>query len=103
MVPQKIIVVPGIQHRLEKHADDLDVSHIAEPPVGSIDTSTDNPEFSVRNLLCQQVIFGVQHPFVKSAQPIEDGLVEQHEHSSAEGPYDLRSILCEVVGQIQKM
>jgi hypothetical protein len=40
---------------------------------------------------------------VKSAEPVEDGSIKEHEHSGAKGLYQHGTVLGNVVGEIEKV
>src|SRR5258708_30888193 len=80
-VVEKIIVVPGVEHGLHEQSDDLHVAHVAEAPVGRVNTSTNEPEAAVRDPLFQQIVFRRQRALRESAAPVQTALLSQHQHA----------------------
>src|SRR5262249_42111606 len=101
LIMKEIIVVPGIEHRLQEQTDDLQVTHVAEAPVGGVNAPANDPEPAVRNFLAQQIVLCVEGALVETAQAVERSLLEQHEHPSAERPDQHRAILRNVVSDIE--
>src|SRR5260370_2393888 len=71
LIMQEVVFVKRIQHGLEKEPDDTVAAHVTEAPVGGRDAAGDDAEFPVRDLLAEQIVFGVERVFVKAAQLIE--------------------------------
>src|SRR5437588_13114146 len=103
LIMEKVIVVPGVQHGLQKQPDNLEVSHVAETAVGGVNASADNPKPAIRHLLAEQVILGIQRLLVKTTEFLEDTSLEQHEHAGAEGAHHHRPILGDIVAQIKNV
>src|SRR5215472_15846302 len=74
-IVEEITVVPGVEHRLHEQPDDLEVTHVAEAPVGGVNASANDPEPAVRNFFAQQIVFCVQCPLVKAAQAVKRSLL----------------------------
>src|SRR5260370_5434917 len=66
-VVEKIIVVPGVEHGLHEQSDDLHVAHVAEAPVGRVNTSTNDPETAGRRLLAPPIDFLCHRAVVRTA------------------------------------
>jgi len=84
MIFQKEAFFSSVQRRIEEQTRWLEVSHLQEPSIGSEHRPFDDSEFVARYLLTEQVIFSEKRLFVKSADSMERGSIEQHKHSGAE-------------------
>src|SRR5260370_16030962 len=100
-VVEKIIVVPGVEHGLHEQSDDLHVAHVAEAPVGRVNTSTNDPQAAVPNLLAQQIVFLVQGALLESAEPVERGLLQQQKPTGNDTEYTHRARLFDCLSAIQ--
>src|SRR5258708_5192865 len=101
LIMQEVIFVERIQHGLEKEPDDTVASHVAEAAIRGGDATGDDSEFPVRDLLAEQIVFGVERVFVKAAQLIEPCFREQHVHAGAERAAEQRSVLRQIIEEIK--
>ena len=100
---EKVVFIKGVQHGLKEQQDDPGVSHIAKTAVRSVDFSGNDPKLPVCYFLAEQIVLGVERAFVESAQPVESGLREQHEHAGAERPAQQGAVLHEVAAEIEQL
>lgn len=84
VIAQEKAVIPGVERRPQKQAHDAKVAHFAEPAVRGHNASAHDSELSARYLLTEHVVFREQSAFVKTAQLIKAGALEQHVHARAE-------------------
>src|SRR5215470_7963634 len=59
-VMKEIVVVPGIEHRLQEQACDLHAAHVAEAAVGGVNASAHHAEAVITDLFAEQIIFRVE-------------------------------------------
>src|ERR1043165_6121957 len=77
--------------------------HAFETPVRGVNAAAYDSEPAISHLFAQEIVFSIQRLFMEASQPLEGGLLKQHEHSRAERLYQQRSVLCNVVGKIENL
>jgi hypothetical protein len=102
MIMQKIIIVPGVHHRFQKHPYNLPVPHAAEAAIGGLNATAYNAKLAIPNFFAEKIIFRVQRLFIESAKLVEGCFIKQHEHAGAERLDQQRSILRNVVQEIKR-
>jgi hypothetical protein len=77
------------------------VTHFLEAAIGGEDAARNNRKPAALYLLAQVIILGEKNFRIEAAESIEARLLEEHEHTGAEGLVQARQILEEVVADVE--
>src|SRR5580700_2979469 len=102
VIAQEVAGVPVVHRGFQEQPAYAQMSHLLEAAVRRIDTATNDAEAFALNLLAEQVVFGKENLFMKSAKLAELFQIEEHEHARGKRMMKTREVLEEIVTRVKK-